>query len=196
METIVAEAITSDRLERHRIVDDGKGMGGGLCPPGHVNLRYTYEVWKRRSPRGRWRDEASSASVIGYALDGRWETPDAVQASVRELIAGQPLVYSEQWMRQVYGFYARCYFPSGVISGERSERTGTPEQHGGYLKVRQYFPDHEPRVDLIESGGDYGAWVCQVCGCYVQYEPSVDGFSVSGQRTTVCVGDQPHQREA
>lgn len=122
---------------------------------------------------------------------------EAVRATVRRLFAEQELVCSEAWMGQVYGYFKNCYFPAGVVNvSDGFERSGEPEHHGGYLTVRKYFPDHEPRVDLIESGGGYGSWECRVCGQRVQYEARIDGFAVFGQDSAICVGDEPHRRKA
>lgn len=50
-----------------------------------------------------------------------------------------------------------------------------PARHLAVLTIRQYFPDHEPRLDLIESPGTgYGAHPCTKCGATVQYEAKFD----------------------
>lgn len=194
MNTVVAEAISADKTERHRIINDGQGMGGFLCPPGHVNLRYWYEVTVRSSGRGRWPDDANEMTTIDAATAGN--VPAVVRLQAQSLITSQTLVCSEAWVGEVYGYFKNCYFPSGIVdAGGTIDKTGTPEQHGAYLTVRKYFPDHTPRLDLIESGGSYGTWVCQTCGQRVQYEARIDGFSVYGERTAACVGEEPHRRE-
>jgi len=186
--TVVIEAVTSDRRERHRIIDDGQGMGGYASPPGHVNLRYSYEVDVKR--RNRWDEDAYMQ--IKYAAEGE-NVPEEVRAKAAELIAAQKLVCSEAWMGHVYHHYQRCYYPAGVINRERSANTGEPEHHGGYLTVKQYFPDHEPRLDLIASGGHPATWECRHCGRRVQYEPRIDGFSVYDERSAACIRDEPHE---
>ena len=54
-----------------------------------------------------------------------------------------------------------------------------PEQHLGYLTVKQYFPDHEPDLDLIAGKGTlYGSKPCIYCGKSVQYEARWDRWVV------------------
>ena len=44
--------------------------------------------------------------------------------------------------------------------------------------MREYFPDHQPREDLIaDPGTGYGSWPCVKCGKRVQYEARVNGFA-------------------
>jgi hypothetical protein len=53
-----------------------------------------------------------------------------------------------------------------------------PEHHLGYLCVRSYFPDHQPRTDLIaDPGTGYGSHPCVKCGRAVQYEARQDAFA-------------------
>lgn len=50
-----------------------------------------------------------------------------------------------------------------------------PARHLAVLCIREYFPDHEPRFDLIEDAGNgYGGGKCDKCGVRVQYEARVD----------------------
>lgn len=60
-------------------------------------------------------------------------------------------------------------------------------RHLAYLAVREYFPDHEPRLDLIaDPGSGYGSHECVKCGQRVQYEARKDALCVvaSGSRCT------------
>lgn len=53
-----------------------------------------------------------------------------------------------------------------------------PNRHLAVLCIRKYFPDHEPRLDLIEDPGKgYGAWPCTKCGETVQYEARLDKWA-------------------
>jgi len=55
--------------------------------------------------------------------------------------------------------------------------TPPPEHHLGYLLVREYFPDHKPRLDLIAgTGSGYGSRECAKCGKQVQYEAREDAW--------------------
>jgi hypothetical protein len=53
-----------------------------------------------------------------------------------------------------------------------------PERHLAVLCIREYFPDHTPRLDLIENPGKgYGAYPCVKCGTRVQYEAKKDAHA-------------------
>lgn len=53
-----------------------------------------------------------------------------------------------------------------------------PKRHLAVLCIREYFPDHEPRLDLIaDPGKGYGAWPCTKCGERVQYEARLDKWA-------------------
>lgn len=54
-----------------------------------------------------------------------------------------------------------------------------PERHLGYLTVKEYFPEHAPRLDLIaDPGRGYGSYPCAKCGQRVQYEAREDALCV------------------
>jgi hypothetical protein len=54
-----------------------------------------------------------------------------------------------------------------------------PERHLAVLCIREYFPDHEPRLDLIANPGKgYGSYPCTKCGERVQYEARLDKLAV------------------
>lgn len=52
-----------------------------------------------------------------------------------------------------------------------------PEHHLAYLLVREYFPDAEPRLDLIEHRPRGGSRPCRKCGKTVQYEARFDDWA-------------------
>lgn len=65
-----------------------------------------------------------------------------------------------------------------------------PNRHLAVLCIREYFPDHEPRLDLIDDPGDgYGASPCVKCGDRVQYEARLDKLC---KVTTRMVGMMTH----
>jgi len=74
------------------------------------------------------------------------------------------------------------------------------EHHLGYLCVREYFPEHTPRLDLIaDPGQGYGSYPCLKCGKRVQYEARVDGFAevIPGARwryVIECPAGGQHER--
>lgn len=74
----------------------------------------------------------------------------------------------------------------GVFVPERVRATNPnppepidPARHLAVLCVRGYFPDHEPRLDLIEDPGKgYGMYPCTKCGQKVQYEAKFDKLAI------------------
>jgi hypothetical protein len=122
---------------------------------------------------------------LDYALDNSYgDVPATVRAQVRRLYEEATPVRSELWERMVYGYFRNCYAPEDGdrnVSNAIIPRIGAPvppaERHLAYLMVREYFPDAEPRVDLIASGGDYGTKPCAKCGKTLQYEARVDAYA-------------------
>ncbi|MFD6934688.1 hypothetical protein ACFWAP_00835 [Streptomyces goshikiensis] len=54
-----------------------------------------------------------------------------------------------------------------------------PERHAAVACIREYFPEHEPRLDLIaDPSKGYGSWPCSKCGERVQYEAKFDAYAV------------------
>ncbi|MFL4491702.1 hypothetical protein ACJ6WD_10665 [Streptomyces sp. VTCC 41912] len=80
-----------------------------------------------------------------------------------------------------------------------------PERHAAVSCVRQYFPGHQPRLDLIENPTKgYGSWPCSKCGERVQYEAKFDKHAVvttriDGRGMThwsyglECADGEPHE---
>lgn len=65
-----------------------------------------------------------------------------------------------------------------------------PKRHLAVLCIREYFPDHEPRLDLIgDPGQGYGAHPCTKCGTRVQYEARLDKMA---EVSTRMVGAMTH----
>lgn len=65
-----------------------------------------------------------------------------------------------------------------------------PNRQLAVLCIREYFPDHEPRLDLIDDPGKgYGAWPCTKCGEKVQYEARLNKWA---RVTTRMVGAMTH----
>lgn len=212
---------------------DGQGSGGFLCPPGHPNLEYVvYGYYK-----GHRKQEPDSVSSIEYLIENKYsDVPGSMQAQANKIMDGAQLVYSERWVRYVYGYFRHMYTPgdgsrnaSDAISTSQLhcvcgaltynskglsyhlEKEGDghhqvfplppAERHLGYLTVHDYFPEHTPRLDLIEDPGKgYGAYLCAKCGQRVQYEARKDALCVvkSGSRRTydpVCPKGGAHLLE-
>jgi hypothetical protein len=162
----------------YRIMRDGRGSGGFLCPPGHPNHEYTLYGWSSQA-------KASRSGLDGAALIGSIESaasdsecPGSVKDQAARILANAPLACSEAWIRNVYGYFRNSYAPADRDRNvSRSVRNGPHGLHLGYLKVRDYFPDHAPRADLIENPGNgYGSHECVKCGGRVQYEARKDAL--------------------
>lgn len=162
-------------MTRYYKIVEGEGASGHLCPPGHYNHRYS--LYEYNSPRSR------SETGIGNLDQLRRPEADAlpiVLAQAKKIFAATELIESEAWIRSVYGYFKSRYAPkSGTrdVSKAVSDPTNSisPERHLAVLCIREYFPDHEPRIDLIMNPGKgYGAWPCLKCGEQVQYEEKFD----------------------
>lgn len=178
------------RVKTWHISDNGQGSGGFLCPPGHWNHRYT--LWHG------WSYE--HADFIG-GIDYRDEKlPGVIAAKIAKIKSDAVLVCSEAWLRHTYGYFRRSYAPesgSRRVSDAIFDATymSPAERHLGYLTVKEFFPDHEPRVDLIVGMFlGYGSWPCVHCGKRVQYEARIDGFEPF-QGDKACVADRVHSWE-
>jgi hypothetical protein len=117
--------------------------------------------------------------------------PAEIVRQARDLLAKAELVNSEGWQRFIYGYFKNCYSKDGVdrdvskclvVTGSGMN----PEHHLGYMTVKEYFPDATPRLDLIESKGDYGTKPCTKCGTRLQYEAKVDRLAEAITRKVSC----------
>lgn len=74
----------------------------------------------------------------------------------------------------------RAEVRSQATARARTELAAIPvERHLAVMRVRAYFPDHEPRLDLIsDPGKGYGNYPCVKCDRRVQYEARLDKRAV------------------
>lgn len=181
------------------IKHDGRGAGGFLCPPGHPAHEYSLEgYWN-----GKRKANADMYGSIEYVFDPQSGASDVVRDRVRKIMDSATLVCSENWVRMVYGYFRNCYATedgdrsaSDCIIPKKGDAPLPDERHLGYLTVREYFPDHEPRHDLIEDPDKgYGSWPCVKCGLSVQYEARYDAFVVYPAGKDCPKGGQ-HERES
>lgn len=179
------------------VFKDGRDGGSGsfLCPPGHPNLKYSVYVYE-----GHRREPNMITSVEGAATDEY--LPESARRRAQKMLDDADLVCSEMWVRNVYGYFRHMYVPvdgsrkatdlidvTRVPADEREHFT--PERHAAVATVREYFPDHEPRVDLIkDSSYCYGAYACTKCGTSVQYEPKFDALAEFGRGPDCPKGGQ------
>ncbi len=165
---------------RYEIKNDGIGLGGHMCPPGHPN--HTHSIIEYAGPR-------STREVGCYAVSAaatRTGVPAPIRAAARKLIADAHLVASELWIRSVYGYSAGTYHAesgegdySGLVYQYKHPGVAfPPERHNAVALIREYFPEHEPRLDLITNPAKgYGSNPCDKCGERVQYEARLDAFA-------------------
>lgn len=176
---------------RWTINKDGQGQGGFLSPPGHPDHEYVIEG---RRPRAR---EADVYTGVGSVLSSPDEYPPHVVRMAQRVMDKAELICSDRWVRMVYGYMRTMYVP--WTEDDRADKLlrdplghMPASRHAAVRVIRRYFPDHEPRVDLIKNPGKgYGSWPCIHCGQRVQYEARADALAVvvPGRRwtyTTTC----------
>lgn len=198
------------------LIKESDGSGGFLSPPGHPHHRYTVEGYfggKMRPVSG-----PNFIGALDHLIEDPWgDVPADVKERAHKIMAEATLEPDEDWIRQVYGYFAHSYSPDGVdrnvsnavstsklhcrcgqefwrqseldrhldgLSAEASyahyavaKPLPPAEHHLGYLLVREYFPDHTPRADLIaHPEGNYGNRECTKCHERVQYEACRRGW--------------------
>jgi hypothetical protein len=168
-----------------KIERDG-GSGGFMNPPG--DPAHTYSVVEYSSSRHNARMLASmnleSAATEDYV-------PEHIRKRAAEILATATRIPSELWVQSVYGYFRGMYAPNGetwtnagdLLSAREADQPYPAEWHAGYVWVKKFFPDHEPRTDLIaDSGKGYGSYACVKCGERVQYEARLDALAIVSTR--------------
>lgn len=117
-------------------------------------------------------------SVYGYFRNSY--SPDGVNRNVSDAISTGKFYC--QCGQEFWGATGLDYhLEHGPITGGPHYEAAKPlppaEHHLGYLCVREYFPDHEIRLDLIDGPSGYGAHKCPKCDQQVQYEARLDSFA-------------------
>lgn len=178
--------------------------GNFLDPPGSPQHDQHIEGWftsEGKDARRRFyakRDEADLYASLDYALHpwSNTDVPDSLKRQVQALFDKAELVCSERWQRSVYAYFHNSYSPDGenrnVGDAVIDDEEHPPEHHLGYLHVKSWFPDHEPRLDLIADGkGWWGTRECVKCGARCQYEAKVDAWVIF-QRGQKCEAGGVH----
>lgn len=158
------------------------GTGGFLCPPGHPAHTYSVIQGPVRNPR--------VVESVEAAINDP-DVPGDIKSRVRSIMSRAVLIESEHWLRMVYGYFRSMYVPE---SGSRNasdlivDTSGQlpAERSAAVAMIREFFPGHAPRVDLIRAALDksmklYGSYPCAHCGERVQYEPRTDSYSPFGK---------------
>lgn len=121
-----------------RIVNSG--MGGFLNPPGDAEHNWRVETFGR---------DGEGGESLRFALKSDY-TPDAIKQQIVTLLAANPPQLTEEWVRQCYTYFRNCYSPDGIeLRVDKCLREGPPEYHKAYLHIKQFFPDYQPRLDLL-----------------------------------------------
>jgi hypothetical protein len=128
--------------------------------------------------------------VYGYFRNSY--SPDGVNRNVSDAISSSKVhcrCGAEFWNRRgLESHLSRLTTAETYDHFEIATPKPPPEHHLGFLCVREYFPDHEIRLDLIENPAatrpGYGAHSCPKCGQKVQYEARCDAYVV----VTVNIG--------
>jgi len=133
------------------------------------------------SPDGKDRNVSHALTVSGYtcACGAREWSRGVFQLHLNRALKAMLR------LRAGYGRYRKL--PEAAPGPHyRVKPAYPPERHLGYLMVKSYFPEHEPRLDLIADPGRTGSWPCDKCGQRVQYEARKDTWCVvtSGMRWT------------
>jgi hypothetical protein len=149
------------------VLRSGDGMGGFLNPPGDAEHDYSFAEYRG----SRSRDYEGAMSLRG-ALTESW-VPAPVKATARRILSEHAGECTEEWLRSVYAYFRSCYSPDGAdrnvtrslivkpapdgdgyVVGPfgrdgRLDSLPPAEHHLAVLFVREFFPDHEPRTDLL-----------------------------------------------
>lgn len=171
------------------------GSGSFLCPPGHPNHTYSVYTWRDEWHKDHKRNDPDGIGSVDWAAKDE-QLSEATRQRAQELLDNAELKCSEAWLRQVYGYFRNMYLPE---SGSRNvgelinDKTGglPAERHAAVAMIREYFPDHAPRLDLIaDPGAGYGSHKCAKCGQHVQYEAKWDAFATFGHGPECPSGGQ------
>ncbi len=131
-----------------------EGMGNAFNPPGHAEHNYSLKEIERGREVG--------FSSLSYAAgpETTW-VPQDVKERCRKLLADNPGNFTDAWERECYAYWRNCYSPDGIdrnVSNLVISRDGSlpPERHAAFLHVKSFFPEANPRLDLIQNPPAYG----------------------------------------
>lgn len=199
-------------------------MGDFLCPPGHPN--HFYELRGARRGQLMKNPHTISSVESAASEESAEYLPTEIVRQARHLLRSAQLVRSELWERYVYSYFRNSYSADGInrnadrllIVGmawhvDKGSRYSSlnrsdeklraddprviPEHHAAYLLVKSYFPEADPRLDLIaDASGGYGQKTCAKCGKSLQYEAKVDAFAEAITARLDCPNGGMHSIEA
>lgn len=128
------------------------GMGSFCTPEGHAD-RSNHIVEMRGG------HEMGSMSITAAAEADY--LPARVKSTAQKILRLQSLNVTEEFISSCYAYFRNCYSPDGMnrsassclIPGQNCtpDKPLPPEHHLGYLMVKEYDPNHTPRLDLIEN---------------------------------------------
>lgn len=187
----LASALYQDEPDEPTVeIDQDEAMGTFMLPPGHVDFDYNV-----------------NGESLHKALKDP-EIPEALKEEARGLIEQAEPVESDLWVRSVYGYYRNMFLNPDLVTDEwksagdlflgrtMQESDRDPQRHAAVLHIRKYFPEHEPRMDLIaDPGQGYGNHPCTKCEQLVQYEARRDALMPVAYREngpSECPEGGPH----
>lgn len=133
------------------LVNDG--AGGFLNPPGQAEHNYSVQEY-----RG---GHAVGFMSLSYAAESDYLPSKVKLVARRKLESAQGNPTDEAWIQSVYNYFRNCYSPDGINHNAGDCLIGKDypaENHLAYLFIKQYDPEHTPRLDLIEKSGPLGDW--------------------------------------
>lgn len=145
--------ICKDGSSNYYLVNDG--AGGFLNPPNDAEHSFSIQEF-------RGGDKMRICS-LRYASEDNYLPRQVKAAAVRCIKAHKGNVNDENWIASVYNYFRNCYSPDGInrslsdciVATELSKYP--PEWHLAYLFIKQFDPEHTPRLDLISADPGYGS---------------------------------------
>jgi hypothetical protein len=116
-----------------------------------------------------------------YAYFAHSYSPDGTDRNVSNAVSSNRLHCAcgeEFWNRKGFDYHYQVTSSEYLVHYEVAKPLPPDEHHLGYLLVKQYFPDHTPRTDLILNPV-ITTGACVRCGQGVQYEARKDALCVA-----------------
>lgn len=159
---------------------------GGYYPKPAVERARRILAEATAEPSEKWVRHTYAYFRNSYSPDGtNRNVSDAISSGKAHCQCGEDFWNRKSLNRHVDSERATTTGPEGRSARGNAghyEITKPPppaEHHLGYLAVKEYFPGHQVREDLIaDPGRAYGRYPCDKCGQPVQYEARQDAWCV------------------
>jgi hypothetical protein len=154
-----------------------RAADGGSVPSGKNPLDYrrgvTMLYGKRRGYEVTAKRDGSTVYVYALADDGTRYDADHL-SDYAEVLGADEQFYNVRHQPMCDEHAGRIVADVRDVPAQMD-----PERHAAVACIRQYFPEHQPRLDLIENPTNcYGKFPCSKCGELVQYEGKFDKYAV------------------